>query len=259
MGEERNLLLKRAVRRAGFHALRVALRSSGVKPVPTLLILGHMRSGSSLLLHLLLTNPDIIACGERNSAYKSERDLDWLELETRLQRRAPFRRFRYVADQINHDKFTPNEALLRHPRVRLLFLVREPIGSISSVINLTRAFYEEWPAAKAVYYYAQRLTTLARLAERAIPRGNALFTTYDDLINNTSVELERMRKFLGLETGFSQTYNLHNFTGMRGDPSERIRAGRIVRNCAHSLLDIPASEAERAWNAFRIYEGSLTD
>jgi hypothetical protein len=249
--------LKRPPKRATFYALRAALRSSGVKRVPALLILGHMRSGSSLLLHLLLTNPDIIACGERNSAYTSERDLDWLELEARLRRRAFFRRLRFAVDQINHDKFTPNEELLRSPRVRLIFLVREPIGSISSLINLTRTFYTGWPFTKAVDYYVQRLTALARLAEGAIRQGRAISMTHDDLIQNTSAELERMRKFLGLETGFSEFYKLHDFTGRRGDPSSNIRAGRIVRECALSLLDIPASEAERAWTAFRTYERSI--
>jgi hypothetical protein len=214
-----------------------------------------MRSGSSLLLHLLLTNPGITACGERNSAYKSERDLDWLELEARLRRRAFFKPFRYVADQINHDKFTPNEEVLQHPRVRLLFLVREPIGSISSLINLTRNFYEEWPAAKVVDYYAQRLTTLARLG--ALRSGYALSITYDALINNTSAELERIRKFLGLDTGFSETYKLHDFTGMRGDPSERIRAGRIMKSGSHPLLEIPPGETERAQIAYRSYNRSI--
>jgi hypothetical protein len=206
----------------------------------------------------MLTNPRIIGCGERNSAYRSARDLDRLEIEARLRRRALFRSFRYAVDQINHDKFTPAEELLRWPRVRLIILVREPLASISSLIRLTRTHYEEWPVAKAVDYYTERVAMLTRLARAAAPSGQVLLLTYGELIENTAAMFDRLQSFLGLETGFSEQYALQDFTGTRGDPAEKISTGRIVRNDPTPMLEIPAMQADRAYAAYRAYEQSIT-
>jgi hypothetical protein len=68
-------------------------------PLPaTLLILGHMRSVATLLLHLLLMSDDNSGMGERNAVYASRADLSRLVLATRLARHSPFRRLRYVVD-----------------------------------------------------------------------------------------------------------------------------------------------------------------
>jgi len=87
---------------------RAAVHSFEARPPAAVFIMGHMRCGSTLLLHILLTNREMIGCGERNAAYCSHRDLDKLEIFARAAQRAPFRRFGYVVDQINHDQFTPN-------------------------------------------------------------------------------------------------------------------------------------------------------
>jgi hypothetical protein len=218
-----------------------------------------MRCGSSLLLHLLLTHPGIIGCGERNSAYRSARDLDRLEIEARLRHSALFRHFRYAADQINHDKFTPNEELLHSPRIRLIFLVREPVASISSIVQLTKKHYEEWSVAKAAEYYVQRLNTLARLARLTILNGEALSLTYEDLIADTPGVFERLQSFLNLPPRFSEQYRVQNFTGTRGDPSDNILAGRIVRNKPAPQMAIPPNEMDRIRAAYRGYEQSLTN
>jgi len=44
------------------------------QPYRILLILSHMRSGSSLLTHLLNSNPEIIGYGETHIQYASEQD-----------------------------------------------------------------------------------------------------------------------------------------------------------------------------------------
>jgi hypothetical protein len=58
-----------------------------------LLLLGHMRSGSTLVLHLLLTNPQIAALGERNVRYALAADLARLALSARMAQGRPLRRF----------------------------------------------------------------------------------------------------------------------------------------------------------------------
>ncbi len=160
---------------------RRALRSFGVAPLPAVFIMGHMRSGSTLLLHILMTHPEIIGCGERNTPYRSSIDLDKLEIASRVARRAPFRPVRYAIDQINHDKFTPNADLLGDERLRCIFLIRKPKATIESIVNLSRTYYEPWTVQRAVDYYSQRLQTLAEYATRLGSGNEVLGLTYNDL------------------------------------------------------------------------------
>ena len=96
-----------ALRQLGFLAVRQSLRLIGIRPPRVLFIMGHMRSGSTLLMHLLVNHPQIIGCGERSVAYRSDDDLDKLELAARRSQHSLFRQVSYVVDQLNHDQFTP--------------------------------------------------------------------------------------------------------------------------------------------------------
>ena len=60
-----------------------------------------MRSGSSLLLHVLMTSPEISGCGERNRIYRDDEDLAILAIKSNLAQREKYRASHSV-DQINH-------------------------------------------------------------------------------------------------------------------------------------------------------------
>jgi hypothetical protein len=172
--------------------------------------------------------------------------------------RAPLRRVHYVADQIVHDDFTPEITLLRHPRVRSIFLIREPTASISSLVRYTRAVRKEWSLQMATDSYIRRLHTLARHADALRGSNAALALTHQDLIERTPDTLRRLQKFLGLETGFSEQYATQKFTGLRGDRSANIRAGHIIRNRTAAPLDMPSDQLESAWQAYHAYRQTLT-
>jgi len=229
---------------------RRALRSFGVAPLPAVFIMGHMRSGSTLLLHILMTHPEIIGCGERNTPYRSSIDLDKLEIASRVARRAPFRPVRYAIDQINHDKFTPNADLLGDERLRCIFLIREPKATIESIVNLSRTYYEPWTVQRAVDYYSQRLQTLAEYATRLGSGNEVLGLTYNDLIADTSSALRRLESFLRLSGTLREQYMIQSFTGRRGDPSENIHVGHIVRLPSRPPVEIPHRELKRALQAY---------
>ncbi len=222
-------------------------------PAPRrLLILGHMRSGSSLLLHLLITHPEVGAVGERNRAYRGRGDLARLALATRFAARPWRRPLAYVVDQVNHSQFTPCPALLADARVRLVFLLREPQSSVASLLELSRRFYADaWTPERAVAYYLERLGSLARLAALTRP-GNAAFIEYETLTRTPEILLTRLAAFLGLAGGFSTTYARHAFTGVRGDPGARIAAGRVLP--AQPTAPGALAPAQRAALA-RAYQG----
>jgi len=210
--------------------------------------MGHMRCGSTLLMHLLLTNPRVIGCGERNAPYRSTWDLDRLEITSRIVQRAPLRRVRYVIDQINHDRFTPDPELLRHERLRFIFLIRNPAETIRSIVNLGST--EPWTTQRATDYYSRRLRSIANYASTIASPSTALALTYDDLLANTSAVLRRLESFLGLDEQLSEEYTIQRFTGLRGDPSLNIRAGRILRDRVAPQVEIPRRELDDARRAY---------
>ena len=247
--------VKRRLVDLGVRVTEVGLSRIGVPPPHALLLLGHMRSGSTLLLHLLANHPQIAAIGERNATYLTPADLARLALRIRLAGRLPLTRLRYVADQVNHNQFTPRPELFAHPRVRLLFLLRRPEASIRSLLELTRTYYQPWSVERAVDYYVERLRTLAGYGVGASGAGpliqeRAALITYEELTERPRETLAGLQGFLRTEPAFSETYQLHDFTGTRGDPGARIRTGRIGRPRAGDDVPLPAQERERARSAY---------
>jgi len=227
-------------------------------PLPAVLIMGHMRCGSTLLLHILIDNRELIGCGERNAPYSSHLDLDKLAIESRLAQRAPFRRVCYAVDQINHDEFTPSRDLLNDTRVRLIFLSRAPLTTIQSILELTRTFYGgAWTADRAVDYYCRRLQTRAAHAAGGEVGDQAMAVSYEALVDDTTALLRRLDAFLGVDVPFREHYEMQRFTGRRGDPSEKIRAGRIVRRRVEHREEIPRRAIERATEAHQAYRRAI--
>jgi hypothetical protein len=239
-------------------AAEACLQAVGVSSPSVLLILGHMRSGSTLLLHLLMTNPEVAALGERGAVYASSADLARAALAVRLARRSPFRRLRYVADQVNHNHLTPNSRLLQDPRVRVLFLLRRPEPSLASILELYRAHYQQsWSVSQAVDYYVERVAVLMELAQSLPSPACAALIRYETLTDLPQETLEALRLFLGLQQGFMQTYATYSFTGKHGDPGPNIFAGRIIRQKPTPHIHLSRPDLERITKAYTQCSGVL--
>jgi len=252
-------VIARLIERSATRAAAVTesvLAAAGVAPPAGLLILGHMRSGSTLLLHVLMTNPEVTSLGERGTPYRSEADLARLAIAARLSHGAPLRRLRYVADQINHNHLTPQEGLLASGRLRVLFLLRKPEATIASIIELYRVYHPQpWSVAQAVDYYVERLDGLVRLGA-ALPR--AALVSYESLTERPADTLERLRQFLQLPRGFSTTYPTRPFTGNRGDPGRKIDAGAILTPSATVSPAVDAAQLLAAGEAYRRCRAALS-
>lgn len=236
-------------------ASEACLHAIGVSRPAVLLLLGHMRSGSTLLLHLLLTNPEVAAVGERNWVYTSRADLARLAIEARLARRAPFSRIRFVVDQVNHSHLTPMPSVLADARVRALFLLRRPEASLGSLLDLSHAYYgSSWSVAKAVDYYVKRLDGLVRLAAGIPTPDRVAFIGYEQLMEAPEQTLDALRLRLGLSRPFSIHYQTQPFTRSRGDPGATIAAGTIVRKATvmdHRVGGADLLAATRAYEKCR--------
>jgi len=217
-----------------------------------------MRSGSTLLLHLLMMSDDISGMGERNALYASRADLSRLFLATRLARHSPFRRLRYIVDQVNHNRLTPDSRLMNESRVRLLFLLRQPLPSINSLMTLSRTYYgNSWTIGRAADYYVERLEALAALAAGLANPGCAAFVTYEALVNSPQETLESLRQFLGLREPLPQTYRTYSFTRTRGDPMPGIAAGQISGGEPPEAVELSVSERQRVTTAYQQCSSAL--
>jgi hypothetical protein len=236
--------MKTAVKNAAVACLALKERLSRL-PMRYLLVLGHMRSGSSLLHHVLVSHPDLLGCGERNAEYRSPADLHRLTLAARYHRRAFLQPCRYMVDQINHNQFIPQAGFLNNPQLWTIFLVREPAGAISSMVRMLGQ-YHGTTVDDALNHYVDRLRRLAQYAQTVKNSGQAALVVYDDLVDHTEETLARLQVFLDLEAPLSPHYRLFEFTGKRGDPGPNIRQGKVQRPVASTAIDIPAGQLAQA-------------
>lgn len=205
------------------------------------LILAHMRSGSSLMAHLLMGHPGILGGGERNQTYATPADFRRLAAMLHLENRRFLRSPRLILDQINHDRMLRDPSMITLPNVKKLFLIREPIGSVSSMVRTFEPLYGGWNVDRAAEYYESRLKTLcqyAKLIREQASLDDSFFTTYDQLLSNPQTVLDGIQEFLNLDEPIQEQYPLQRCTGKRGDPSPTIRAGTIVRKTNREPIEI---------------------
>lgn len=203
-------------------------------PVRYLFVLSPMRSGSTLLVHILCSHPDIGGYGERHQAYNGPHDLLRLVFYTAVRKkRFDVTRQRYVLDKMVFN-YPIADRLLRRDNLFFIFLLRDPARSYDSAARLgnlsaPHRCYQD-PAFWADYY-RDRLQFMQQIAERVDDPRRCLTLCNRDLIHRTPHVLGRLQDFLQTETPFSEQYDVEDYTGVLqfGDPSKAIRTGRIVR------------------------------
>jgi len=230
--------------RRGWHAVKRRLfdhyqRRFERGDLGVLFLAGHMRSGSSLLVHILNSNPEILGYGETHRAYATPRNV--AELAYDLHR--AFRRLRlpetYLMDKVLHPYLT-SEAVLRSPAARFVFLVRAPAESLLSIRDIDASGVST--ERDALDYYTGRLRTLIRRAATVAAPQRCFFLTYEQLLHRTPEVLDALRDTLALDHPLSERYDTIWATGRPtlGDSSEVIEAGRIVRKKKPPKRSFPA-------------------
>jgi hypothetical protein len=214
-------------------------------------ILGHMRSGSTLLAHILASHQDFVGAGETHISYRTPADLPTLVLKTCELLHRPALQETHIVDQINHPYVTDD--VLRSKRVyKCVILLREPEATLKSMMNLAI-----WQEKQALEIYINRLEALTHygllLGERA------LLVEYDALVDHTEQALAALTSFFGLESPLMPNYATNRMTRRvsgYGDPSNNITIGRIVRTPNHELT-ISRETVTAATRAFFKCRGEL--
>jgi hypothetical protein len=218
-------------------------------------ILGHVRSGSSLLAHILANHPDIAGAGEIHIRYRVPTDLQQLVIRTCELLHSPIISEDYLVDQINHD-YVSEEVLASGKLYRSVILLREPERTLKSMMNLSI-----WKEDQALELYVNRLAQLTRYG--ALLGKRALLIEYDDLLAHTDATLIALGVFLNLKSPLAPKYATHRMTGRvvgYGDPSENIKAGHVIRTPDHkfTLAEDTLVEARQAFSLCRTYLRSAT-
>ncbi|MGH2413856.1 MAG: sulfotransferase family protein, partial [Microcystaceae cyanobacterium] len=197
-------------------------------PYRILFILSHMRSGSSLLTHILNSNPEIIGYGETHINYASEVDFKKLMFKVYWQLKNLAMNHQYILDKILHNHKFLDDNFLISEKVYIIFLLREPQKTLPSIIGIK----PHWSEEKALNYYLERLSMLEKYAKLINNKKHSLLVRYDQILNHSESVFEALRNWLETQTEFSEQYQVLKTTGMKGigDSSSNIKAGRIIRN-----------------------------
>jgi len=186
-------------------------------------LIGHMRTGSTLLVHILCDNPGIVGYGETHYSYSEKSDVYASALKIYEETEEPLGD-EYTLDKVLHRRLMKNDSVVFHPAVKVIFLVRSPAESLSSMLEADVVSSPD----HAVEHYIGQLTWISGLASQ-IEFENATFTTYEQLIQNTDEVLSGLRRFLDLEAPLRPEYSTMQSTGVYGvgDPGPHIHAGTV--------------------------------
>jgi len=218
-----------------------------------LFLLGHMRSYSSLLSHILGSHPQIDGYCETHTKYRTRLDLWRLHHRVRKLTAQPLEGD-YVFDKILHE-YPLARSILDSSRTRGIVLVRQPCATVRSIIEMGLnyspvAWHRDFE--RVARYYETRLAGLLRLAEAL--RGRVVFLEAESLVSRTRAVLDQLEVFLELRSPLQPEYRLFAHTGEMGfgDPSEAISAGRVttVPRESRTAVSLPRPLVMRLQNAY---------
>ena len=214
-----------------------------------LFLMGHPRSGSSLLMHLLSSNEELLGFGEYFIKYEDSLSLLRSEFDIRRKTNRLFRNKTYIVNQINHHSITPNQQLLIDVGVKVIFLIRSPEATLSSWKLFSEEKNKPLSFDAISEFYVERLNYLVQLAS-VLPQGSWCFLTYEELIETPGITLEKLTRFLSLKEPLSSSYKIQGFTQVWGDTSENITKGKIFRTDSKQL-PIDSKSVEITSKAYR--------
>ncbi len=214
-----------------------------------------MRAYTTLLGHILGSHAEIMGYNEKHQSYRSNLGLTKLRFKVRLLTTSGDKPT-YWFDKILHNDYKLSASILQRENFRFIYVVRKPEDTLRSIINMgnemTRAVkWYRHPKSVADYYTAR----LEKLADYApFTKGRSTFVHAEDLIVEPDTVLEKLTKFLRLNSPLNKDYKTFTFSGTLGlgDPSGKIKSGEIVQEPSHyEHIQIPEKFLD---NCQKIYE-----
>ena len=193
-----------------------------------LFIMGLPRSGSSLLMHILESNNELIGYGEYFIKYTCSKKLLKSEFDIRRKSGQLFKNCKYIVNQVNHHSVTPKLDVINTEKNKYIILIRNPEETISSILILSNNKGMSMSEEAVTSIYIERLDYLMKIS-KIINQENLIFIDHKDLINDSDVILKKITAFLNLNKPLNSSYQLKKFTQKWGDPSINITQGKIIK------------------------------
>ena len=229
-------------------------------------VLSHPRSGSTLLSHILINNPDITGIGETKLTYSKANDLKELPINVALvMRKFPFLgNEKYILDKLIYNHLIDNTdvATIYGKNTSVIFLLRDPMEALNSLSRLDWITKKDNPTQYVVDLYLNRIKMLKRYNKQleSSKCERRVLLTYSQLLNQTRESFRILEELLKLTTPLSESYSSIRTTGnwRYGDSSEEIESGTIVRQSSThkpKLLNFD----DYIDQVYNVYENCLQD
>lgn len=215
-------------------------------------ILAMPRSGSTLLTHILTSNPDIDGIGETKMKPTSFAGLQRIVGKTRYllkQFGIPTEdNSRYILDKLVHNELlAPDDiSYLEGDQFKIIFLIRNPQDTIQSLLKAMKTKKIDI----AIRTYEKRARKLSQYVQQLGPQKTCLFLTYDQIINCTGPVFAAIEQYLEISQALSEDYKTTEATGKfaLGDNSKNIQSGKIMRQKNEKMYraPIPAEKLKTA-------------
>jgi len=219
-----------------------------------LFVVSHMRSRSSVLSHILGSNPEVCGYKELHLSYKNQLSLINMQIELVKDLKCKLKN-KYLLDKILHNSTISNEILVK-AQPKIIFLLRDAESTIKSIINMgdKTGMERHKDLEKVTDYYCNRLRQMEQLAHRV--GKEHLFIESNDLIDSSQSTLNEITNWLNLEQPLTTTYSTFKDTGVVGfgDPLKNIRSGVLKSTASYPNIKVPLSlliKAEDSYNKCR--------
>jgi hypothetical protein len=229
--------------------------------LPTFLLIGAMKSGTTTLQQYLVRHPQVFMCSPKEPNFFNDhwhRGVDWYE---RLFARAGDAVARGEAS-VRYTNFPsgpecPARIASVLPGVRLLFLARDPVERIRShYLHEVAALRERRPFAEAVAEnpiyldYSRYAMQLQRYLDH-LPREQLLVLRAEDLFRAPLEVLGEVYRFLGVDPSWrpSGPTRRDNETARRFQLPVFVRRGIKLAIQAGVYRHVPQRAKEMVWTA----------
>lgn len=212
-----------------------------VDPARCVFVVSWMRSGSSLLSNIMISNASLFGIGETHVRHSTTVTLTEAALVAAIVRRElPPPRFR-LFDKIlhNHLDARMEDRILK--QARFVFLTRDLSASSLSIQTMwNKSPQVRYPSE--FVYLSERISRLQTLTSE-IPQQNRMILDYEDILTG-SPAFKLLGAFLGAT--ISQAYSTQPYIGRPGigDYSARIGSGRVLNRPTIRATDAPLGEDE---------------
>jgi len=214
-----------------------------------------MRAYTSLLSHIIASNPDVLGYAEKHQSYRNSLDFLKMRMKARFLSKT-WQTEPYIFDKVLHNKYKVSAQVLSSDHVIPIIMIRKPESTLKSIVNMGKTMQRNvrWyrDVSKVAQYYKQRLKTLEHYGQ-----SGSVFTFIEaeQLISNSAEVLDKLTKACKVDIPFSEEYDTFAFSGTPalGDPSQNIKEGKVIKKVSdYTSITIPEdvlADCQRTYNS----------